>query len=281
MPVVGLGTLLDEARREGYGLLAANVILLEHAEALAAGAAEVEAPLVLQLSQNAVRYHGGLAPIGAACAALAERAATRIALHLDHATTLDLCREAADLGFGSVMFDASASGDDENAARTAEAVAWAHTRGLVLEAEIGIVGGKDGNHTASAPTEPEDARRFVERTGADALAVQVGTSHAQTSRTGALDLERIGRIRDAVAVPLVLHGSSGVADAHLEAGIRQGVVKINVGTRFNVAFTAAVRTHLGADPDVVDPRRYVGDGRSAIRAEAAGLLRRFGAAGRG
>jgi fructose-bisphosphate aldolase class II len=212
--------------------------------------------------------------------ALAERSATRIALHLDHVTSLDLCREAADLGFGSVMFDASAAGDDENITRTAEATAWAHAQGLVMEAEIGIVGGKIGDHTAGAPTEPEEARRFAERTGADALAVQVGTSHAQTTRTGTLDLERIGRIRDAVAVPLVLHGSSGVADAHLEAGIRQGLVKVNVGTRFNVAFTTAVRTHLGADPAVVDPRRYVGDGRSAMRAEAAGLLRLFGAAGR-
>jgi fructose-bisphosphate aldolase class II len=281
MPIVDLGTLLTDATRDGYGLLAANVILLEHAEAIVDAAAARNAPVVLQVSQNAVRYHGDLAPLGRACLALAEAAPTRVALHLDHATTLDLCRTAADLGFGSVMFDASDAPAAENVARTAAAARWAHDRGIVIEAEIGIVGGKDGDHRAAAPTEPGEARAFVERTGVDALAVQVGTTHARTTRTGTLDLPRVGALRSAVPVPLVLHGSSGVADDQLAAGIAHGLVKINVGTRFNVALTGAVRDHLTADPGVVDPRRYLADGRVAMRDVAASLLDRFGASGRG
>lgn len=282
MPLVGLGSLLDDARAHGYGILAANVILIEHAEAFVAAADTERAPVVLQISQNAVRYHGGrLDGIGLACRAIAEAASSPVALHLDHATTEDLCRAAADLGFGSVMFDASASHEAENAARTAAVVEWAHAIDLAVEAEIGIVGGKDGRHAVAALTEPEEAKRFAEATGVDALAVQVGTSHAQTTRVGRLDLERIARIRDAVAVPLVLHGSSGIADEQLAAGIEHGLVKINVGTRFNVAFTGAVRDHLATDTTVVDPRRYVGAGRSAVTEAAAGLLRLFGANERG
>lgn len=228
-----------------------------------------------------MRYHGSLGPLGRACRALAEGASVPIGLHLDHATTIDLCREAADLGFGSVMFDASDAPDDENVARTADVARWAHRQGLAIEAEIGIVGGKDGDHQATAPTEPEPARDFVKQTGVDALAVQVGTSHARTDRTGDLDLARIAALHAAVPVPLVLHGSSGVADAHLASGIAHGLVKVNVGTRFNVAFSGAVREGLAANPASVDPRRYLADARRAMTDVAAELLDLFGASGRG
>lgn len=281
MPLVGLGEALGLARAGGYGLLAGNVILVEHGEALVAAAEAERAPLVLQVSENAVRYHGALEPIGSACLALARAATVPVAVHLDHATTRELCETAAALGFGSVMFDASALPDAENTARTAEVVAWAHGRGLAVEAEIGVVGGKDGRHDAAAPTEPAEAAAFVAATGVDALAVQVGSSHALVTREGALDLERIGAIAAAVpATPLVLHGSSGVADAQLAAGVAAGLVKVNVGTRFNVAFSAAVRERLAADPAVVDPRRYLAPARDAMRDEAAALLRTLGAAGR-
>lgn len=281
MPIIALADLLDEARRDGYGLLAANVILIEHAEAIVGAAEAHRAPVVLQVSENAVRYHGGISAIGRACAAIADASTARVALHLDHATTLELCEAAADVGFGSVMFDASSWPDADNLARTAGAAAWAHRRGVAIEAEIGVIGGKDGDHRAAAPTEPEEARAFVEATGVDALAVQVGTTHARTTRTGELDQDRISALRAAVPVPLVLHGSSGVADDQLAAGIAHGLVKINVGTRFNVAFTDTVRESLSADPAVVDPRRYLAPARTAMATVTGDLLTLFGSAGRG
>lgn len=280
MPVVGMGRLLDRARAGGYGVAAFNVILLEYAELIVAAAEEVAAAVVLQVSQNAVRYHGNrLDPIAAACRSLAESATVPVALHLDHATTRELCQAAVDAGFGSLMYDASALPEADNVRETAAIVQWAHALGVAVEAEIGIVGGKDGRHDVSAQTEPEDAARFARATGVDALAVQVGTSHAMTDQTASLDLGRIARLRAAVPVPLVLHGSSGVPDDQLAAAVRAGLTKINVGTRLNVAFSTAVRSRLAADPRMVDPRPYLADGRDAVRGAAAGLLHTLGAAG--
>ena len=281
MPVVGLLQLLSRARAGRYGVPAFNVITLEYADAIVTAAEETAAPVILQVSQNAIRYHGGrLEPIAAACRTLAERASVPVALHLDHATTRALCTSALQAGFGSIMFDGSALPDAENVRETASVVAWAHAAGLAVEAEIGIIGGKDGHHEVGAPTEPEDAERFVRETGVDALAVQVGTSHAMTEQTAALDLERIARLRAGVPVPLVLHGSYGVPDTQLAAAVMAGLTKVNIGTRLNVAFTTAVRRRLSAQPDLVDPRPYLAEGREAVSGAAAGLLRTLGAAGR-
>jgi fructose-bisphosphate aldolase class II len=280
MPIVGLGALLDRARQGRYGLLAFNVISLEYAEGIVAAAEETASPVVLQVSENAVRFHvGRVGPIGRACRVLAEAAATPVALHLDHATSRELCEAAVDAGFGSVMYDASSLPETGNIRETVAIVGWAHRRGVAVEAEIGIVGGKDGRHEAVAPTEPEDAARFAAATGVDALAVQVGTSHAMVHRTATLDLERIAAIRAAVPIALVLHGSSGVPDAGLAAAVEAGLVKINIGTRLNIAFTGAIRGRLAAAPDLVDPRPVLADGRAAVTAAAVGLLRAVGAAG--
>jgi len=281
MPRRGLTELLDAAREGRYGLLAFNVIPLEYAEAVVAAAEAAQAPVVLQLSEHTIAYHGGrIEPLGRACLALADGSAVPVAVHLDHATTLERCVEAADVGLASVMFDASDRPDDENLAETTRVVAWAHARGVAVEAEIGIVGGKDGRHEVAALTEPEPAAAFVATTGVDALAVQVGTSHAMTDRTASLDLDRIARLHAAVPVPLVLHGSSGVPDEQLAAAVAAGLTKINVGTRLNVAFTDAVRRRLTDDPGLVDPRPTIASGRSAVEDAAAALLLAVGAGGR-
>ena len=120
-------------------------------------------------------------------------------------------------------------------------------------------------------TDPDDAARFVADTGVDALAVAVGSSHAMTQRTAALDLELIERLHAAVPVPLVLHGSSGVSDELLQRGVAAGMRKINVSTHLTKVFTAAVRKVLAANPDLVDSRKYLGPAREAMRAEVARL----------
>jgi fructose-bisphosphate aldolase class II len=277
--LTGLASLLVEARAGRYAIVAFNVITLEYGEAIVAAAEEVGSPVILQLSQNAIRYHGDrLQPLGLACLELARAASVPVAVHLDHATTLDLCERAAALGFGSVMFDASALPDEANVAQTTGVVHWAHEAGLAVEAEIGIVGGKDGRHEVMAATTPAEAHRFAELTGVDALAVQVGSSHAMVGQTSVLDLPLIGRLRASVPVPLVLHGSTGVSDEQLAAAARVGIAKINIGTRLNVAFTAAVRAALAADERVVDPRPYLAIGRAAVSRSAATLIRTVGPA---
>jgi fructose-bisphosphate aldolase, class II len=264
--------LVGAAARGGGGVGAFNVIQLEHAEALVAGAEQAGAPVVLQISENAVRYHGALEPLALATLAVARAAATPVAVHLDHATEVALVHEAVRLGLGSVMYDASTMSYADNVASTSDVVAYCHAHGVSVEAELGEVGGKDGVHAPGARTDPAQAREYVAATGVDALAVAVGTSHAMLTRDATIDLELIARLRDTVPVPLVLHGSSGVPDADLTRAVRAGMTKINIATRLNEAFTAAVTAYLTENPEVVDTRKYLAAARSAVAAEATRLL---------
>jgi fructose-bisphosphate aldolase, class II len=264
--------IVNPAAKGGRGVGAFNVIQLEHAEALVAGAETAGAPVVLQISENAVRYHGALEPLAQATLALARASSTPVAVHLDHATDTDLVHEAVRLGFGSVMYDASTMSYADNVAATAAVVAHCHERGVWVEAELGEVGGKDGVHAPGARTDPAEARSYVDATGVDALAVAVGTSHAMLSKDAAVDLDLIARLREAVPVPLVLHGSSGVPDGDLRRAVARGMTKINIATQLNKTFTAAVRAFLAENPQVVDTRKYLGAARDAVAGEVARLL---------
>ncbi|MFC0541763.1 class II fructose-bisphosphate aldolase [Kutzneria chonburiensis] len=263
-------TIIDAAVRRGDGVAAFNVITLEHVEGVVAGAEAAGLPVVVQISQNCVRFHGGrVRPLAAAAAAAAAESTVPVALHLDHVEDEDLLWQAVDAGFGSVMYDASRLPYADNVAATRAAAEWAHRHGIWLEAELGEVGGKDGAHAPGVRTDPLEAAAFVADTGVDALAVAVGSSHAMTTRTASLDHELISRLRDAVPVPLVLHGSSGVPDDQLRAAVTHGMVKINVGTALNIAFTDAIRA-TGLDHS--DPRRYLAPARDAIAATVTHLL---------
>ncbi|WP_433333429.1 class II fructose-bisphosphate aldolase [Spirillospora sp. CA-294931] len=272
MPFVATGEIVAPAAASGRGAGSFNVIQLEHATAIVAGAEAAGAPVILQISENAVRYHGAAAPIISATLATARAASVPVAVHLDHATSADLVREAVDLGVGSVMFDASTLAYDDNVKATADVVAWCHERGVWVEAELGEVGGKDGVHAPGARTRPDEAAAYVAATGVDALAVAVGSSHAMLTRDAVLDLDLIAELRAAVPVPLVLHGSSGVPDATLTAAVERGMTKINIATHLNKVFTAQVRKALEDDPKLVDSRKYLAPARTAVAAEVERLL---------
>ncbi|MFE3162591.1 ketose-bisphosphate aldolase [Streptomyces sp. NPDC059224] len=271
MPLAPTGELVAHAATERRSVTAFNVITLEHAEGIITGAEAAERPVILQISENAVRYHRGqLPPLALAAASMARSSTVEIALHLDHVTDVDLLHQAADCGFSSVMFDAGALPYDENVSATASAARWAHDAGLWLEAELGYVGGKPDSpasaHTAGVRTDPSEAAEYVARTGVDALAVAVGSSHAMTERSATLDHALIERLREAVPVPLVLHGSSGVPDGELRSAVRAGIVKINIGTALNISLTRVVRDTLDAMPALTDPRKYLGPARDAVAA---------------
>ncbi len=272
MTLARLDEVLGAARAAGHGVGAFNVIQVEHAEALVAAAERVGLPVVLQISENAARYHGSLAPIALATKALATVASVPCVLHLDHAQSEDLVGEALELGFTSVMFDASPLADEANRERTRAVVQRCRAAGVSVEAELGEIGGKDGVHARGARTDPDAAASFVAETGVNALAVAVGSSHAMTSRSARLDLDLVAAIRARVPVPLVLHGSSGVADEDLVAAVSAGMTKVNIATHLNVVLTRAVRAVLDADSQVVDPRTYLAAGRSAVTDEATRLL---------
>lgn len=249
-----------------------NVIHLESAEAIVAGAEQAGLPAIMQISENCVAYHGRLAPIARATMALAESARVPIAVHLDHASDVELVREALELGFDSVMYDGAHLSFDENCATTAEVVRRAHGHGIGVEAELGEIGGKEGAHTPGVRTDPSQAANFVAATGVDALAVAVGSSHAMVERTSRLDLDLIAELATTLPVPLVLHGSSGVADDEIRRAVRAGMTKINISTHLSKLFTASVRETLETHPDMVDSRKYLGPARDVFAGEVARLL---------
>jgi fructose-bisphosphate aldolase class II len=277
MTLVPTGDLVAAAVRRNGAVAAVNVITLEHAEAICTAATTAGVPVILQISQNAVRFHGGRPkPIAAAAAALARLAAVPVALHFDHVTADELVTEAAAAGFSSVMYDAGALPYDENVERTAHAAFTAHHSGLWVEAELGYVGGKAGAplsaHAAGVRTDPDEAADYVARTGVDGLAVAVGSAHAMTTRSATLDIDLVARLRARLDVPLVLHGSSGVPDEQLRAAAAAGISKINVGTALNIAMTHSIRDFLAEDARVVDPREYLAPARQAMAAEVGHLL---------
>jgi fructose-bisphosphate aldolase class II len=276
MSLAPTSELVAAATADESAALAFNVITIEHVEAVVAAAQSCGVPVIIQISENAVRFREvRVKPIAQAALAIAESVAVPVALHLDHVTDFELLRCAADNGFSSAMFDSAALAYADNVAATHRAARWAQAAGIWLEAELGYVGGKPGAsqsaHAAGVRTDPGEAADYVAATGVDALAVAVGSSHAMTTRTAVLDIALIRDIAAAVPVPLVLHGSSGVPDDQLRAAATAGIRKINVGTALNAAFTTAVRDALALDATGVDPRKYLASARAAM-ARAAGEL---------
>ncbi|QIP83057.1 class II fructose-bisphosphate aldolase [Streptomyces sp. Tu 2975] len=272
MPLTPTEDIVRSAVQGGVGVGAFNVVQLEHAEAIVAGAEAAGRPVILQISENTARYHRALEPIALATLAVARASSAPVAVHLDHAESPDLVHQAVELGFTSVMFDASKLPYDENVAATARITTHCHARNVWVEAELGEVGGKDGAHAPGVRTDPAEAREFVAATAVDALAVAVGSSHAMLTRDAVLDFALITLLRDSVSVPLVLHGSSGVGDEGLTKAVAAGMTKVNVSTHLNKAFTQAARAYLDAHPETADPRKYLGPARDAVATAVAGLL---------
>lgn len=266
-------TLVHQASLQSSAIGAFNVILLEHAEALVRGAEEAKLPVILQISENCINYHGSLKPISVATIALAESSVVPVSVHLDHAESEELVREALDLGYDSVMFDGSKLSYQENVKASQRMRVLCDSFGATLEVELGEVGGKDGVHAPGIRTKPDEARIFAEETGADLIAVAVGSSHAMATRDASLDFELIREIASVVNIPLVLHGSSGVSDSDLQLAIKAGMRKINIATHLNALFTGRIREELEKNPTLTDPRKYIGAGRESVSTEVARLLK--------
>ena len=276
MSLVPAGELVAAAAKAEAGIVGFNIIHLESAEAVVQAAERAGLAVIIQISENCVNYHGGLAPLAEAATALAVRADAPVGLHLDHATTSTLVDEAIGLGLRSVMIDHADAGYSENVRQTRGVVERCHRQQVWVEAELGEVGGKNGVHSPTARTDPAQADSYVRQTGADALAVAIGTSHAMTSHEAVIDFRLLAALRTAVNVPLVLHGSSGVPDCDLARAIRCGITKVNIATRLTSTWTAALRAELAADTNTVDSRRYTAPARTAMSVEAERLLRNLG-----
>jgi fructose-bisphosphate aldolase class II len=264
--------IITDELKSSAAVGAFNVILLEHAEAIVAGAEGVNLSVVLQISQNCVDYHGALKPIALASKAIAQDSSVNVSLHLDHAESELLVQEALDLGFDSIMFDGSKLEYSNNVQASIRMAKLCRQYGATIEVELGEVGGKDGVHAPGIRTNPAEAQSFVEATGVDLLAVAVGSSHAMTTRDATLDFELISQIAKTVSVPLVLHGSSGVKDEDLQRAVKAGMRKVNIATHLNHLFTDEIREILKSDSKIVDPRKYVKSARNKVADECGRLL---------
>jgi fructose-bisphosphate aldolase, class II len=266
--------LFRHARAGGYAIGAFNAFNLETATAIVQAAEAERSPVVLQVSENAARY-AGFAPLAALCRALRDAATVPVILHFDHAESLASAQRALDAGFQGVMLETAHLPSDESVARIREVVTCAARHGAVVEAELEVVHKPD--RQPGRALDLGELRDLAERSGADLLALDVGSRHKQRQRETRLDLVRLARVGMEVEHPLVLHGGSGIHPEDLAHAISLGVAKVNLATDPSSVFTRALRESLG--PDVTDPRHYLASAREAMRSRVAELLRALGCAG--
>ena len=274
MPLVSTASIVDPAHRNGQGVAAFNVITLEHAEAIAAGAERAGQPAILQISENAVRFHRGrLGPIAAAASpSRASRLRPWPCTSTTSRTRPCSVRRPAPASARSCSTRRSST-TRRMWPRRAKRPQWAHEHEIWVEAELGEIGGKDGAHAPGVRTDPGDAREFVAATLVDGLAVAVGSSHAMVDRTAALDIALIHDLARRLAVPLVLHGSSGVPDAALAAAVACGHGQDQRGhDPQRGVHRAPCGNTWPPTRSVVDPRKYLSPARDAVCDEVARIL---------
>ena len=240
MPLVAMKEILTEAREKRYGVGAFEFWSVDSAQAVVETAQEMSLPVILQAGLIESEFAGGIKNIFRIARIVADAASIKVALHLDHAESYEFICSAIDAGFTSVMIDASNLPITENMRLTKKVVLAAKSYGVTVEAELGRLAGNEGNTSASeeeaAQTDPEEARRFVDETDIDALAVAIGTAHGFYKHTPRINIERLKKITELVGIPLVLHGGSGVPDDKIKEAIENGITKINICTEFVAAF---------------------------------------------
>ncbi len=282
-----------------YAIGAFNVNNMEIVQGIMEAASEEKSPVILQVSAGARKYAGQVYLMKLVEAALTEDASVPVAVHLDHGSSFELCKDCIDGGFTSVMIDGSHLPFEENIALTKKVVDYAHPRGVWVEAELGKLAGME-EHVQNADhvyTDPREAVEFVERSGCDSLAVAIGTSHGAYKFKGdaKLDFERLEAIGKLLPdYPLVLHGASsvpqefvelcnkyggnvagakGVPEEMLRKAAGMSVCKINVDTDIRLALTASIRQHMVEHPEDFDPRAYLKPARAAVKDMVAHKIR--------
>lgn len=282
MPLVAGKSLLDDAARRGYAVAAFNIMTLEILQGVLDAAEAERAPVFVQFNPGNLR-HVGLTYAAAMAKAAAEAATVPVALNLDHGDTWEQAVRCLHAGFTSLMYDGNNETYATNIAVTQQVVTLARPVGITVEGELGRIAGREEEWDVAAEdaemTDPALARQYVEATGVDCLAVAVGNVHGLTARSADLDLARLQAIHEAVPVPLVLHGASGIPDATVREAIRLGVAKFNVATQLNAAYLRAMEPAATASPQ--DLRSLLMAARAAVREAAADRIRAFGSSGRG
>ncbi|MEC0276136.1 class II fructose-bisphosphate aldolase [Peribacillus frigoritolerans] len=281
MALVSMKEMLNKALAEGYAVGQFNINNLEWTQAILAAANEEASPVILGVSEGAARYMGGFKVVTAMVIALIEEMniTVPIAIHLDHGSSFEKCKAAIDAGFTSVMIDASHYSLEENVKITKKVVEYAKEHGVSVEAELGTVGGQEDDLIAESViyADPKECEELVTSTGIDCLAPALGSVHGPYKGEPNLGFKEMEQIRQKIGLPLVLHGGTGIPTDQIKKSISLGTAKINVNTENQISFTRIAREVLIAEPDIYDPRKFLGPGREAIKETVIGKIREFGA----
>ncbi len=292
MPLVTTTEMFKRSMKEHYAIGAFNINNMEFIQAITEAANEAKSPVILQVSSSAIKY-AGINYLLKMVEAAVEETDIPIALHLDHGPDFETCKMCIDAGFTSVMIDGSKYDFEENVALTKKVVDYAHSKGVVVEAELGkLAGVEDDVNVAENDamyTDPDQAEEFVRRTGCDSLAIAIGTSHGAYKFKGEarLRFDILEKVKEKLPdTPIVLHGASsviprlvemcnenggnipgakGCPNEMLKQAGENGVSKINVDTDLRLAMTAQVRRVFNEDPSIFDPRKYLGAARTEIK----------------
>jgi fructose-bisphosphate aldolase class II len=284
--LVHIGKIINKKMLGQYAVPAFNTSDLEMTQGIVRAAEKEKAPIILQTSEGALEYAGIEEMVGI-MKTMARAAKVPIALHQDHCHDFGLIKKLINLGYSSVMIDASHLPYKENLKLTKAVVSYAHKQGVWVQAELGrLLGTEDWQSVKSGQdlmTDPDEAAEFVAKTGIDTLAVAVGTFHGipvnpkvkkiLTTLKEHVDMDRLKAIRKKVKIPLVLHGASGVGDSQLRQAIRHGVAVFNIDTDLRVAFNKALRANLKKHPEIYDPRKILAPATAELSAAAAQKIR--------
>lgn len=279
MGLESMKNMLKKAQEGKYAVGQFNINNLEWTQAVLEATKENNAPVILGVSEGAMKYMGGFKVVSAMVNSLIETLGVTqpVALHLDHGSSFESCKEAIDAGFSSVMIDGSKLPIDENIAVTKQVVEYAHAKGVSVEAEVGCVGGnEDGVVGGVKYADANECKRIVDEAGIDALAAALGSVHGEYHGEPVLGFKEMEEIRDLTNMPLVLHGGSGIPEHQIKKSIELGHCKINVNTECQQAFTKRVREVLANDDKVYDPRKFIGPGKEAIKQVVTNKMIEFG-----
>lgn len=283
MPLVPMTEMLKKAKAEKYAVGHFNINNLEFTQAIVEAAEEEKSPVILGVSEGAVKYMGLEYTVALAQAA-ANKASVPIALHLDHGSSFEVAMKLIRAGFSSVMFDGSKYTYNENVQLTKKVVEASHAMGVSVEGELGTIGGTEDDISIAEEdallANPEEAIKFYKETNVDALAIAVGSAHGVYKGVPKIRFDIIEAVSNKIDIPLVLHGGTGIPDDTIRKAISLGIGKVNVNTENQIVMTNKLREIFAADSNVFDPRKYLGPARAEIKEAVREKIRLFGSDGK-
>ncbi len=265
--LVNSKAMLSKAKKEGYAIAHFNINNLEWTRYILEAIKDLETPVILGVSEGAIKYMGGYRIVYHIVSSLIEELniTTDICLHLDHGSSVESCKNAIDSGFTSVMIDASRFSFLENVEITKKVVEYAHPRGVSVEAELGHIGDSLEDITSNACyAKLEEVVSFYDMTRVDSLAPALGSVHGLYQGKPNLDFDTMKKIKEAIPIPLVLHGGTGIPKEQIEKAIDCGINKININTQLQIIWATEVRKYLEKNKEVYDPRKIIGSGRAMM-----------------